>query len=75
MLDEGVAAGWDYGTFSEKGIWTELGDGYLDFPALFGILEEAGFAGWIIVETDVTQLASPLDSAIVSRDYLRSLNL
>ena len=75
VLDEGVAAEWDYRTFSEKGIWTELGDGYLDFPALFKILEQADFAGWIIVETDVTQLESPLASAIVSRDYLRRIGL
>ncbi len=73
VLEEGVAQGWDYGTFSKHGIWTELGQGFLDFPAIFDILGQAGFEGWIIVETDVTQLASPLESAVVSRAYLRSL--
>jgi inosose dehydratase len=75
VMAEGVPAKWDYRTFSDKGIWTELGQGAIDFPAVFQILEEAGFSGWIIVETDVTQLATPLDSAIVSRDYLRSLGM
>lgn len=75
VLAEGVPAEWDYRTFSDKGIWTELGQGAIDFPAVFQILSDAGFSGWIIVETDVTQLATPLKSAVVSREYLRSLGL
>jgi inosose dehydratase len=75
VLAEGVPAGWDYRTFSDKGIWTELGEGCVDFPAIFKILEDASFSGWIIVETDVTQLPTPLESAVVSRDYLRNLHL
>ena len=75
VMAEGVAAEWDYGTFSDKGIWTELGQGCVDFPAVFQILQEAGFSGWIIVETDVTQLATPLESAIISREYLSTLGL
>lgn len=75
VMNEGVAAEWDYGTFSDKGIWTELGQGCVDFPTVFQILEEADFSSWIIVETDVTQLATPLESAIISRNYLRTLGL
>ncbi len=73
VLRAGVAAKWDYATFSAKGIWTELGQGCVDFPTVFQILQSAGFGGWIIVETDVTQLETPLESAIVSREYLRTL--
>lgn len=72
---EGTAAEWDYGTFSKHGIWTELGQGCVDFPAIFNILAGAGFSGWLIVETDVTQLASPLESAKVSREYLKTQGL
>ncbi len=72
---EGVAKTWDYRTFSDHGIWTEVGQGVIDFPAVFQILADAGFDGWIIVETDVTQLSSPLESAQVSRAYLRGLGL
>jgi inosose dehydratase len=75
VLAEGVPAGWDYRTFSDRGIWTELGEGCVDFPAIFKILDDAGFSGWIIVETDVTQLPTPLESAVVSRNYLRRLGL
>ncbi|MFZ1755159.1 MAG: TIM barrel protein [Caldilineaceae bacterium] len=75
VRQEGVAKKWDYRTFSEHGIWAEVGHGVIDFPAVFQILADAGFDGWIIVETDVTQLASPLESARVSRAYLRGLGL
>jgi len=75
VRQEGVAKEWNYRTFSDHGIWTEVGQGVIDFPAVFQILAGAGFGGWIIVETDVTQLSSPLESAQVSRDYLRGLGL
>lgn len=75
VMDEGVAAEWDYRTFSDKGIWTELGQGFVDFPTVFQILKDAGFSGWLIVETDVTQLPTAFESAIMSRDYLRTLGL
>lgn len=73
VMRAGVAAEWDYATFSAKGIWTELGQGCVDFPTVFQILQDAGFGGWIIVETDVTQLETPLKSAVVSREYLKRL--
>lgn len=72
---EGRQKEWDYGTFSRHGVWTELGQGAIDFPAIFEILKSAGFQGWAIVETDVTQLATPLESAQVSRQYLRSIGI
>jgi inosose dehydratase len=75
VLQEGSQAEWDYRTFSDRGIFTELGQGFIDFPAIFKILEEAGFEGWLIVETDVTQQDSPLTSAKISREYLRTLGL
>ena len=75
VLEEGVAARWDYGQFSDQGIWAEPGRGDIDFPAIFRSLEDAGFSGWIFVEVDVTQLPTPLESAVVSRQYLKSLGL
>jgi inosose dehydratase len=75
VLEEGVEQQWDYDTFSKNGIFVELGEGFVDFPAIFRILEDAGFEGWVVVETDVTQRASALESATVSRDYLRSIGL
>ena len=75
VLARGRAGEWDYQTFSDAGIFTELGRGMVDFPAVFDILDKAGFGGWLIVETDVTQQPSALVSAQMSRDYLKSLGM
>ncbi len=75
VRDRGRALEWDYGTFTANGIFAELGEGGVDFPAIFAILREAGFAGWVIAETDVTQKPTALESATISRAYLRSIGL
>jgi len=69
----GVAQGWDYKTFSDRGIFTELGTGMVDFPAVFDVLAHADFRGWVVVETDVTQRPTALESAQISRDYLKRI--
>jgi len=75
VLEQGVAAKWDYGQFSEAGIFAELGEGCVDFPALFSVLDDAGYEGWIIVETDRTMKPTAFESAKISRMYLESLGL
>ena len=71
----GRAQEWDYGAFSANGIFAELGEGSVDFPAIFAILRDAGFGGWVIAETDVTQKPTALESATISRAYLKSLGM
>jgi inosose dehydratase len=72
---QGRAERWGYAECQKRGIWTELGRGAVDFPTIFDILRDAGFAGWVIVETDVTQLPTALESAKISREYLRTLGM
>lgn len=71
----GAAEGWDYATFEQNAIWTEVGNGSVDFEGLFTVLSEHDFDGWLIVETDVTQLPSAAESAKVSRENLRKLGI
>jgi inosose dehydratase len=71
----GIAEHWDYLTFNRSGIFAELGEGMVDFPAIFVVLRGVGFKGWIVVETDVTTKATPLASATISRGYLRSIGV
>jgi inosose dehydratase len=75
VLKEGVEKQWDYAAFSENGIFAELGEGCVDFPAIFQVLRDAGFEGWVVVETDVTQKPTALESATIGRDYLKSIGL
>lgn len=69
-LEEGRKRDWDYTTYSGNGIFTELGQGVVDWDGFFTVLRDGGFSGWLIVETDVTQLPTPRDSAIASRRNL-----
>ncbi len=73
VLAQGRAQEWDYGIFAKNGIFTELGEGFVDFPTIFAIVRAAGFEGWLIAETDVTQRPTALESARVSREYLKSI--
>jgi inosose dehydratase len=75
VLQEGREKEWDYGTFVERGIFAELGEGFVDFPALFDVLKAAGFRGWVIVETDVTRKPTALESATISRNYLKRIGI
>lgn len=75
VVEQGVAEAWDYDTFVDHGLFAELGEGCVDLTGVFDALREAGFAGWVIVETDVTRKATALESATVSREYLKSLGI
>ncbi len=68
------AEGWNYFRSVRNGIFCELGQGGVDFPALKAILEEAGYEGWIVVEQDVLPgMGSPKESARRNRAYLASI--
>lgn len=75
IRQKGVANGWSYNQFAEAGVFAELGEGVVDFPAILTPLLDRGFDGWLIVETDITMKATPLESAVISRNYLKSLGL
>lgn len=71
----GVEERWDYDTFVQHGIFAELGEGNVDFPGIIAALDDVDFDGWLIVETDVTQKPTALESATISRAYLRGIGL
>ena len=73
VVKQGVAAGWDYGGFASHGVFTELGDGDVDLPAVFDLLKAASFSGWIVVETDEITRPTAEESHRVSREYLKRI--
>jgi len=75
VLQRGVEEDWDYAQYSNAGIFAELGEGMVDFPAIFDILRGAKYEGWLVVETDRTTKATALESAVISRRYLRSIGV
>lgn len=54
------------------GCFTVPGDGCVDFPGVFSVLEESGYSGWLIVEAEQDPaLANPLEYALKARKYIR----
>ena len=58
-----------------QGIFCNLGQGDVDFPAVRQLLLDAGFAGWCTVEQDCDPAGdtSPVDDAKENRGYLASI--
>ena len=65
---------WDYFTAMRHGLFCELGQGAVDFPALLGWLRDQDYAGYTLVEQDVLPgMGTPRESAARNRAYLRSI--
>lgn len=70
------AEGWGYQRALREGLFCELGQGVVDFPALRDALRTRSYDGWIVVEQDVLPaMGAPLESARRNRTYLASLGL
>lgn len=70
------AEGWDYFESVRHGVFCELGQGCVDFPAVAAWLETRPDLTWGIVEQDVLPgMGTPKESARRNRKYLRSIGL
>ena len=61
---------------SGQGIFCNLGEGDVDFPAVRQVLLDAGFEGWCTVEQDCDPTlgnTNPLADAKANRTYLASI--
>jgi len=68
--------GWDYFESVRNGVFSELGQGCVDFPAVRDWLTQHGYTGYITVEQDVLPgMGTPRESALRNREYLRSIGL
>lgn len=69
-------AGWDYFQSVGHGVFCELGQGCVDFPAVKQWLDTRPDIAWGIVEQDVLPgMGAPKASAERNRAYLRSIGL
>ncbi|MDZ4721687.1 MAG: sugar phosphate isomerase/epimerase [Roseiflexaceae bacterium] len=70
------AEGLDYFEAVRRGVFCELGQGCVDFPALAHALMQSGYSGWIVVEQDVLPgMGTPKESAARNRAYIHTLGL
>lgn len=76
VLSEAKSRDWDYFEAVRQGVFCELGDGCVDFPAVYSWLKRHGYSGFVTVEQDVLPgMGTPEESARRDRDYLRSIGL
>jgi inosose dehydratase len=76
VADEARTAGREYNDAVGRGVFCDLGQGLVDFPAVKAWLDRAGYDGWIVVEQDVLPgMGSPKESARRNREYLASIGL
>jgi inosose dehydratase len=55
-----------------RGVFTVPGDGFIDFPSIFSILEDTGYKGWLVVEAEQEPaMADPLEYALMARRYIK----
>lgn len=55
-----------------QGVFTVPGDGSLDFPAIFSLLDQNGYEGWMVVEAEQDPArANPFVYAKNAREYIR----
>ena len=54
--------------------FTVPGDGCVDFPAVFKILDEVGYEGWLLVEAEQDpSVSNPFEYALKARKYIREV--
>jgi inosose dehydratase len=64
--------GWSFCRAVREGVFTIPGDGCVDFPAIFRILADADYRGWLVVEAEEDPVKVPaLPKAKAARDYVR----
>lgn len=76
VADQVRANDWDYFAAVQHGVFCELGQGAVNFPAMRDALRARGYEGWIVVEQDVLpSMGSPKMSAQRNRAYLQNIGL
>jgi inosose dehydratase len=72
VLDRVQPEGWSFLRAVREGVYTVPGDGSIAFEPLFRELEQAGYAGWMVVEAEQDPAkANPLEYAIKARRFIR----
>lgn len=64
--------GWSFYRAVAEGVFTVAGEGAVDYPAIFEILAEADYRGWLVVEAEEDPVkVAALPKAIKARAYVR----
>jgi inosose dehydratase len=75
-LDDANRKGLTFDQAVEVGVFSQIGEGCVDFPSFFRTLYSNGYSGWCVVEQDIKFGVSPVapkESMGASAQYLRSV--
>ncbi|HQY05777.1 MAG TPA: myo-inosose-2 dehydratase [Lacunisphaera sp.] len=65
--------GWSFYRAVRDGVFTIPGDGLVDFPAIFAVLAQHHYRGWLVVEAEEDPVkVAALPKAKKARDYVRT---
>jgi len=76
VLVEAKRKGLNFGAAVEAGVFTQIGQGCIDFPNFFKSLSLNGYSGWLVVEQDVkfgATVVPPGTSMSESLKYLQQI--
>ena len=64
--------GWSFCRAVTEGVFTIPGDGCVNFPAIFRVLADRDYRGWLVAEAEEDPSRVPaLPKAIAARAYVR----
>jgi inosose dehydratase len=73
-MEQAYTEGFKFRKAVMEGCFTIPGDGCIDFPAVFEVLDSAGYEGWLMVEAEQDpNLANPFAYALMARSYIREI--
>src|SRR5262249_48914524 len=73
VLEQARAKALTFGQAVEAGVFTQIGEGCIGFPAFFRLLAKNGYTGWFVVEQDVKYGATPVPPAVSMAASLKHL--
>lgn len=70
-MEQAYSDGFPFRKAVLEGCFTIPGDGFVDFPGVFSILDKSGYEGWLLVEAEQDPAkANPLEYAQIARAYI-----
>jgi inosose dehydratase len=76
VLEHAKQKNWTYTQMVGAGLFSELGQGNVNFAAILNALADINYQGWLVVEQDILPgMGEPFENAKRNRAYLRSLGL
>ena len=72
IVDRVRREGWSFYRAVAEGVFTIPGDGSVDYPSIFRLLQAVNYHGWLVVEAEEDPVKVPaLPKAKRARDYVR----